>query len=149
MSKKQHRWCTLSEKIRNGPNGILRGLRERKISRHCPFKKGLSDCLFLNVCCLGEWNLEGQKARRPQGISIACLLYHFIQSTAGVCCFTDRQTGLSASFRLSYCTANEGPVSINIQYECLVPIYVFPEMKLLFPKQIIMFCLPVPSLIYL
>jgi hypothetical protein len=25
-------------------------------------------------------------------------------------------------------TANEGPV--RIQYQCLVPIYVFPEMKL-------------------
>jgi hypothetical protein len=31
------------------------------------------------------------------------------------------------------CTANEGPV--KIQYTCLVSIYVFPEMKLLFPKQ--------------
>jgi hypothetical protein len=34
------------------------------------------------------------------------------------------------------CTANEGPV--RIQYKCLVPIYLFPEMKLcsfLFPKQ--------------
>jgi len=32
------------------------------------------------------------------------------------------------------CTANEGPV--RIQYKCLVPIYVFAEMKLsLFPKQ--------------
>ncbi len=30
-------------------------------------------------------------------------------------------------------TANEGPV--RIQYICLVPIYVFPEMKLLFSKQ--------------
>jgi hypothetical protein len=30
-------------------------------------------------------------------------------------------------------TANEGRV--RIQYKCLVPIYVFPEMKLLFPKQ--------------
>ncbi len=30
-------------------------------------------------------------------------------------------------------TANEGPV--RIQYECLVSIYVFTEMKLLFPKQ--------------
>jgi hypothetical protein len=30
-------------------------------------------------------------------------------------------------------TANEGPV--RIQYKCLVPIYVFPEIKLLFPKQ--------------
>ncbi len=30
-------------------------------------------------------------------------------------------------------TANEGPV--RIQYKCLVPIYVFPEMNLLFPKQ--------------
>jgi hypothetical protein len=29
-------------------------------------------------------------------------------------------------------TANEGPM--RIQYKCLVPIYVFPEMKLLFPK---------------
>ncbi len=30
-------------------------------------------------------------------------------------------------------TANEGPV--KIQYIYLVPIYVFPEIKLLFPKQ--------------
>ncbi len=32
-----------------------------------------------------------------------------------------------------HCTANEGPV--RIQYKCVVPIYVFPEMKLLFSKQ--------------
>ncbi len=31
------------------------------------------------------------------------------------------------------CTANEGPV--RNRYKCLVPIYVFPEIKLLFPKQ--------------
>jgi hypothetical protein len=30
-------------------------------------------------------------------------------------------------------TANEGPV--RILYKCLVPIYVFSEIKLLFPKQ--------------
>ncbi len=30
-------------------------------------------------------------------------------------------------------TANEGPV--RIQYTCLVPVYVFPKIKLLFPKQ--------------
>ncbi len=30
-------------------------------------------------------------------------------------------------------TAKEGPV--RIQYKCLVPMYVFPEIKLLFPKQ--------------
>jgi hypothetical protein len=29
--------------------------------------------------------------------------------------------------------ANEGPV--RIQYKCLVPIYLFTEIKLLFPKQ--------------
>jgi hypothetical protein len=45
------------------------------------------------------------------------------------------------------CTANEGPV--KIQYKCLVPIYVFPEMKhgaaSLFPNRIIMFSLPIPT----
>ncbi len=35
-------------------------------------------------------------------------------------------------FYLLY-TANEGPV--RIQYKCLVPIYVFPEMKLLIPSK--------------
>jgi hypothetical protein len=30
-------------------------------------------------------------------------------------------------------TANKGPM--RIQYKCLVPIYVFPEMRLFFPKQ--------------
>ncbi len=44
-------------------------------------------------------------------------------------------------------TANEGPV--RIQYKGLAPIYVFTEMKLLFPKQNFMFCLPAPTLIYL
>jgi hypothetical protein len=34
------------------------------------------------------------------------------------------------SFNFPY-TANEGQV--RIQYKCLVPIYVFPEMKLIFP----------------
>ncbi len=28
-----------------------------------------------------------------------------------------------------------GTVSIHVAYKCLVPIYVFPEIKLLFPKQ--------------
>ena len=31
------------------------------------------------------------------------------------------------------CNAKEGPM--RIQYKCLVPIYVFAGMKLLFPKQ--------------
>ncbi len=44
-------------------------------------------------------------------------------------------------------TANEGPV--RIQYNCLVPIYIFPEMKCYFQNRIMMFCLPVPTLIYL
>jgi hypothetical protein len=34
---------------------------------------------------------------------------------------------------LASCTANEE--LMRIQYKCLVPISVFPEMKLLFPKQ--------------
>jgi hypothetical protein len=45
-------------------------------------------------------------------------------------------------------TANEEPV--RIQHHCLVPIYVFPEMKLLFPKQNYNVLSPsVPTLIYL
>ncbi len=52
----------------------------------------------------------------------------------GVC---SRISVCSPSFhtpiRFAICTANEGPV--RIQYKCLVPIYVLPEMKLLFPKQ--------------
>ncbi len=50
------------------------------------------------------------------------------------------QSGQYTGFKASvFCTtaaretANEGPVII--QYKCLVPIYVFPEIKLLFPKQ--------------
>ncbi len=39
--------------------------------------------------------------------------------------------------------ANEGPV--RIQYKCLVPIYIFPEMKLLFPKQKYMYNVLSPS----
>jgi hypothetical protein len=38
------------------------------------------------------------------------------------------------SIRVVVCyPSNEGPV--RIQYKCLVPIYVFPEIQLLFPKQ--------------
>ncbi len=48
-------------------------------------------------------------------------------------------------------TANEGQV--RIQYKCLVPIYVFPEMKLCMPpyfqNRIIMFSLPISTLICL
>jgi hypothetical protein len=47
-------------------------------------------------------------------------------------------------------TANEGPM--RIQYKCLVPIYVFPALNcatLFFQNRIIMFCLPIPTLIYL
>jgi hypothetical protein len=33
------------------------------------------------------------------------------------------------------CTANEGPVRIQYKCLCLVSIDVFPEIKLLFPKQ--------------
>ncbi len=35
--------------------------------------------------------------------------------------------------RVKICTANEGPV--RNKYKCLVSMYVFPEMNLLFPKQ--------------
>jgi hypothetical protein len=40
---------------------------------------------------------------------------------------------LSVNHAIFIHTANEGPE--RIQYKCLVPIYVFPEIKLLFPKQ--------------
>jgi hypothetical protein len=46
---------------------------------------------------------------------------------------------------VSGCTANEGPV--KIKYNC--PIYVFPEWNCYFHNRIIMFCLLVPTLIYL
>jgi hypothetical protein len=46
----------------------------------------------------------------------------------------------------SVCTAKEGPV--RIQYKCLA-IYVFPEMKMFFPKQNYNVCLTAPALIYL
>ncbi len=54
---------------------------------------------------------------------------------------------LSVFFQSRSCTANEGPV--GIQYRCMVLIYVFPEMKLLFPKQNYNVLLLVPTLIYL
>jgi hypothetical protein len=37
-------------------------------------------------------------------------------------------------FSVSVYTAYEYEAPVRIQYYCLVPIYVFPEMKLLFPK---------------
>ncbi len=49
-------------------------------------------------------------------------------------------------------TAKERPV--RIQYNCLVPIYVFPEMKLCvqppyFQNRVIMFCIPIPPFIHI
>jgi hypothetical protein len=39
--------------------------------------------------------------------------------------------GIAVAVRvMKVCTANEGPVRIQYKYKCLVPIYVFPEMKL-------------------
>jgi hypothetical protein len=51
--------------------------------------------------------------------------------------------------RSSLHTANEGPVSI--EYKCLVPIYVFPDMKLcsLLISKTVMFCLPIHTRICL
>ncbi len=47
-----------------------------------------------------------------------------------------------------YCTANERAGGYPI-YKCLVPIYVVPEMNCYFQNRIIMFCLPVPTIIFL
>jgi hypothetical protein len=46
-------------------------------------------------------------------------------------------TSILSSLEPNFCAglgrdANEGPV--RTQYKCLVPIFLFPEMKLLFPK---------------
>ncbi len=46
------------------------------------------------------------------------------------CCCFSRYTGV---LNPAVHTSNEGPV--RIQYKFLVPIAVFPEIKLLFPKQ--------------
>jgi hypothetical protein len=49
--------------------------------------------------------------------------------------------------RIQEYTANEGLV--RIQYKCLVPIYIFPELKLLFPKQNYNGLSPSSALIYM
>jgi hypothetical protein len=43
--------------------------------------------------------------------------------------------GLSPNFHIQVSESNLYISRIRIQYKCLVPIYVFPEMNLLFPKQ--------------
>ncbi len=56
--------------------------------------------------------------------------------------FPEKESIMEISFAVY--SANEGPVTI--QYKCLLPIYVFPEMKLHGPiisKTKIMFCLPI------
>ncbi len=81
---------------------------------------------------LSVWNNTGGFCRIPvwfwsrnwaiQNVEacLGCYMY-FIQQ-----CFICPPLGYQ-------CTANEG--LLRIQYKCLVPIYVFQEMKLLFPKQ--------------
>ncbi len=61
--------------------------------------------------------------------------------------FTSR-TGFLLANILGH-TANEG--SERIQYKCLVPIYVLPEMKLrrCFQNRNIMFCLPISTVMSL
>ncbi len=51
------------------------------------------------------------------------------------------------SSSLSWDTANEGPV--RIQYKCLVFFLYSQKWNSYFQNRIIMFCLPVPTLIYL
>jgi hypothetical protein len=75
-------------------------------------------------------------AHKPQELFGYIWIHAYIESHAGstinhsllVC-------SLYVSFRVRFvplahapCTANEGPV--RIQYKCLVPIFVLPEMKL-------------------
>jgi hypothetical protein len=71
-----------------------------------------------------------------------CQLYHFKNVSREKICDTD--------YRLLH-TENEGPVII--QYKCLVPIYVFLEMKLRrlvsSKTELIMFCLPISTFMYL
>ncbi len=50
-------------------------------------------------------------------------------------------------YGIHWFTANKGPV--RIQYKCLVPIYVFPEMKLIFIKQNYNVLSPSSYIIYL
>ncbi len=47
------------------------------------------------------------------------------------------------------CTALQMKGLVDIQYKWLVPIYVVPEVNCYFQDRIIMFCLPVPTLIFL
>jgi hypothetical protein len=77
------------------------------------------------------WNGRRSPARRSRTRPPPCLARSHIQNTNG--------------------TANDGPV--RIQYKCLVPIYVFPEIKLcsliIFKNRITTFCLTVSTVIYL
>ncbi len=50
----------------------------------------------------------------------------------GYFCDSDNVCTLMSQGICKECPANEGPV--RIQYNCLISIYVFSEMKLLFPK---------------
>jgi hypothetical protein len=66
------------------------------------------------------------------------------RKTTEIDMYVDRKKRCLAS---SGHTANEGPV--RIQYKCLIPIYIFPEMKLrsffYFQNRIIMLCLPIST----
>jgi hypothetical protein len=63
-------------------------------------------------------------------MQVATKRLSFPASIAGARMMYDIYIG---AIQLAIYTANEEPV--RIQYKCLVPIYGFPEMKLLFPKQ--------------
>jgi hypothetical protein len=93
----------------------------------------------VNIFCIGIINPVARERR----LSVSTILGHSpLSSTAAAATAVDQEESLPSCSEPGRSrsspterrhTANEGPE--RIQYKCLVPIYEFPEMKLLFPKQ--------------
>jgi hypothetical protein len=77
---------------------------------------------MLRVCKLINWSNSSTRYHwdRPEE--------HFVSSKSKEKTFTVHASTKSCIYISHDYTANEGPV--RIQNKCLVPIYVFPEMKL-------------------
>ncbi len=84
---------------------------------------------------LATFFIFGAGTRSPVRILPATLTFSMGQWEDTVVCVYVRSVPCPCENLLweSGCNANER--RMRIQYKCLVPIYVFPEIKLLFPRQ--------------
>ncbi len=110
------------------PNSSFLDLSHFVFNQRSPLKSQQSSwaSAIVNPCCLSRYYIKFRL------ISLTFLILNKPYSYSLIKMAIRLDVNLLLSL-YGLWTANEGPV--RIQFKCLVPIYVFPEMKMLFPKQ--------------